>query len=333
MPSTSDAPTAFTDAWILDQRPARNSVDPHRPYAYMVEPECNSDGVIQDVATIFLTNAECPFRCLMCDLWKNTTTERVQSGMIAEQIRWALDQLPPARHVKLYNSGNFFDPNAIPPEDYEEIAELVSGFDTVIVESHPSMLGRRCLTFEEMLSADLHVAIGLETVHPQVLPKLNKRMTLDQFRDAVAMLRTNGMHARAFILLRPPFLREDEGLLWAKRSIDFAFDVGVECCAVIPTRSGNGAMEILAERGDFHPPSFESLEAILEHGLTLGRGRVFVDLWDAAQLAATLPNAAERIERLQRMNLTQTSVPHPSPNSEEWGTHHATPNDHATRNM
>ena len=25
-----------------------------------------------DVATLFLTNRECPFRCLMCDLWKNT---------------------------------------------------------------------------------------------------------------------------------------------------------------------------------------------------------------------------------------------------------------------
>lgn len=322
MPSTSDSPTAFSDAWILQQRPARNRVDPHRPYAYMVEPECNINGRIEDVATIFLTNAECPFRCLMCDLWKNTTTEPVAAGMIAEQIRWALEHLPPAKHIKLYNSGNFFDPHAIPPEDYQEIAELVSGFDTVIVESHPRMIGRRCLMFNEMVAADLHVAMGLETVHPDVLPRLNKRMTLDDFRDAVAALRGNGMQARAFILLRPPFLSEDEGLLWARRSIDFAFDAGVECCAVIPTRSGNGAMEILADRGEFHPPSLESLEAVLEYGLTLGRGRVFVDLWDAEQLAGA---SSERIERLRQMNLSQSTLPLAEKS--------AVSDDHATRNM
>ena len=325
MRSTSDSPTAFSDGWILEQRPAGNRVDPHRPYAYMVEPECSINGAIEDVATIFLTNAECPFRCLMCDLWKNTTTERVRPGMIAEQIRWALEQMPPARHIKLYNSGNFFDPNAIPPEDYQEIAELVSGFDTVIVESHPRMIGRRCLMFREMLPADLHVAIGLETVHPDVLPRLNKRMTLDDFRDAVGTLRVNGMQARAFILLRPPFLSEDQGLLWARRSIDFAFDAGVECCAVIPTRSGNGAMEILADRGDFHPPGLESLEAVLEYGVTLGRGRVFVDLWDAERFVTDTPDATERIERLRQMNLTQSIVPPAEKRVVSDG--------HATRNM
>ena len=81
--------------------------------------------------------------------------------MIAEQIRWALDQLPPARHIKLYNSGNFFDPNAIPPEDYEQIAELVSGFDTVIVESLVKQLQED--TNERAKRARVLFASGLAT--------------------------------------------------------------------------------------------------------------------------------------------------------------------------
>ena len=65
-------------------------MDPRRPYAYLVEPECNALGEIVDVATLFLTNRECPFRCLMCDLWKNTLAEPVSRGDIPTQIRWAL---------------------------------------------------------------------------------------------------------------------------------------------------------------------------------------------------------------------------------------------------
>ena len=55
--------------------------------------------------------------------------------------------------------------------------------------------------------------------------------------------------SRAFILLKPPFMSEQEGIYWAERSIDFAFEAGVECCTVIPVRPGNGAMEKLMDQG------------------------------------------------------------------------------------
>ena len=306
MPSRSPL---INDDWILSLRPAKNRVDPSRPYAHLVEPERSMGGVVEDVATLFLTNAECPFRCLMCDLWKNTTDEPVPRGAIPGQMRWALDQMPPARHIKLYNSGNFFDRRAIPPEDCEEIASIVEPFETVIVESHPRTIGRRCFEFSEMAGGSVHVAMGLETVHPGVLPRLNKRMTLDDFASATQTLLAHGMQARAFILLRPPFLSESEGLTWAKRSIDFAFDAGVECCAVIPTRGGNGAMEYLAETGQSEPPTLASLESVMDYGLGLNCGRVFVDLWDIERVTPDAPAKAARVQRLSRMNLSQSPEP------------------------
>ncbi|MCA9072398.1 MAG: hypothetical protein KDA84_25915, partial [Planctomycetaceae bacterium] len=69
-----------TDREIVEARPAKNLVDPNRPYAFLVEPEMAASGQVVDVATVFLTNRECPFRCLMCDLWKNTTDESVPPG-------------------------------------------------------------------------------------------------------------------------------------------------------------------------------------------------------------------------------------------------------------
>ncbi len=299
----------FTDEQILQLRPSKNKVEPNRPYAFLVEPERSESGRVEDVLTVFLTNRECPFRCLYCDLWKNTLDERLSPGMIPEQIRFAMNECPPAQHIKLYNSGNFFDSNAIPHEDYAEIATLVADFETVIVESHPSLIGRRCWEFKEKLRPKLQVAMGLETVHPDVLPRLNKRMTLEDFSRETKRLLERGISVRAFVLLRPPFLTEEEGVFWAKRSIDFAFDNGVECCAVIPTRTGNGIMEQLERDGLFASPTLDSLEEVHEYGLSRNSGRVFVDLWDSERLFANIPNARARIDRLGLMNLSQSIEP------------------------
>src|SRR5207247_3572102 len=131
----------------------------------------------------------------------------------------------------------------------------------------------------------LEVAMGLETAHPQVLEKLNKRMTLDQFRRAAEFLRKNELALRVFILVKPPFLDETEALLWAKRSIDFAFDCGATVVSLIPTRFGNGALEALARRGEFSPPKLATLEAAVDYGVGLKRGRVFADLWGLEEVS------------------------------------------------
>src|SRR5262245_32164342 len=112
--------TTYSDEWIVSRRGPRNPVDPKRPYHFLIEEERAASGEVVRVATIFLTNRECPWRCLMCDLWKNTLTESVTAGDIPRQIEFALEQVGrgvPAepRQVKLYNSGSFFDVAAIPP--------------------------------------------------------------------------------------------------------------------------------------------------------------------------------------------------------------------------
>lgn len=297
----------FTTASIRAARSAKEPVDSGRPYAFFVEPECGPDGVVEEVATIFLTNRECPFSCLMCDLWRNTTDQRVPPGAIPAQIEWALARLPAARHVKLYNSGNFFDPQAIPRADHEAIARLVSGFRTVIVENHPRLCGEECRRFAERLppTCQLEVALGLETVHPAALAALNKRMTTEDFLEAAQRLRSWGIELRSFILLKPPLLDERQGIEWALQSLRFAWQAGVRVAAVIPTRATAGIMRNLREKGLFEPPNLASLEEVMERGMVERRGRLMVDLWDAERLADCVKCRDERLGRLDRMNKTQ----------------------------
>ena len=134
-------------------------------------------------------------------------------------------------------------------------------------------------------------------------------MTLPQFRHAAEYLRSAGIDVRAFILVRPPWLSEAEGVEWACRSLDFAFDAGAAVCALIPTRAGNGALEALAANGEFAEPSIRSLEAALEYGLSLRAGRVFADLWDIERFSRCPDCAGARIERLRRMNAAQQVAP------------------------
>jgi archaeosine synthase beta-subunit len=293
------AKAAERDAWILSQRPARKIRDPYLPYQYFVEEECAIDGAVEPVATIFLTNRECPFRCLMCDLWRNTLSETVPTGAIPAQIDHALLNLPPARQLKLYNSGSFFDPQAIPPADFVAIAQRANHFERLIVENHPALTGDGCLRFRDLLHGKLEIAMGLETTHPQVLAGLNKRMTLDQFSTAANFLRRNGIDLRAFILVQPPLMPADEALEWAKRSLAFAMELGATAATLIPTRAGNGAMEALL----FKPPSLATLESAMEYGLRLKAGRVFADLWDLRE--SCVHCHASRAARLRQMNLQQ----------------------------
>jgi hypothetical protein len=300
---------------VLERREPRSAPDPWRPQEVLVEDERAEDGRIRRVATVFLTGRECRWRCAMCDLWRRTIPGDTPPGAIPAQIDLALRELAraertPPPQIKLYNASSFFDPQAVPEADYGPIALRLAGFDRVVVESHPSVLGARVDRFHDALGGALEVAMGLETAHPAALESLNKRMTLDQFARAAEALRDRGVAVRAFVLVSPPFVPRDEQDEWLARSVEFAFASGACVVSLIPTRAGNGAMEALAAAGQFHAPTLADMERSLALALPeRGPGRVFADLWDLGRLADCSACGSTRADRLRRMNLEQRVVP------------------------
>lgn len=301
---------AKRDRWVRERRGPKAALDPERAYAASWEEECDAAGTLVPTAVVLLTNRECPFTCVMCDLWAHTLDVAVPGGAIPRQIARAVAALPPARQIKLYNAGSFFDPQAIPPADDAAIAAEVAAFDRVIVEAHPAFLAgvhaERCLRLRDRLRGRLEVAIGLETAHAGALARLNKRMTLDQFEAAAAFLSRHDIDLRVFVLLNPPFVEPAEAVEWACRSVDLARARGAVAVSVIPTRGGNGAMEALSSGQPWS--RLPDLEAVLEHGLAAGGPRVFADLWDVERLF-TCACSPLRAERLRRMNARQRVEP------------------------
>ncbi|TVQ03915.1 MAG: radical SAM protein [Balneolaceae bacterium] len=295
---------------IESYRPAKEKIDVMRPYAWLHEEEVQKDGILKKVNTIFLTNRECPFKCTMCDLWRHTLDKPTPRGAIPAQIEFAHQQLPYAPVVKLYNSGNFFDGKAIPKSDYNSIAYLLRGYNHVIVENHPKLTGPFIDEFRLSLNSTFEIAMGLETIHPEVLPALNKQVTKEDFLNASEFLIKKGIDVRAFILLNPPFLLdENENIEWCIKSAEYAFDCGVTACTIIPVREGNGIMEKLRESGQFIPPRFKAIESTFDRILQLNKGRVFCDTWDLEKFSTCVNCFDERKNRLIKMNVEQRILP------------------------
>lgn len=287
-------------------RSSRNALNPDIPYHFLHELEPDIEGNLQKVNTIFLTSKECSFKCLMCDLWKNTLPGATPPGAIVRQIDYALARLPDADVIKLYNSGNFFDQKAIPLVDYPAIIDRLKPFRRIIVENHPKLCGDTCLEFNDKLGGTLEVAMGLESIHPDVLPKLNKQMTAEDFKQAAAFLIKHNIDVRAFILLNPPYLtNKQENIQWTFNAVKFAFESGAGVCSIIPTRPGNGIMDLLYEQGHYTPPSIDMLEDVFESALGLQQGRVFVDTWDIGFLSRCPVCFEARKKRLETMNSDQ----------------------------
>ncbi len=312
------------DRFVLDRRRPMTPLDAWRYQNLIVEDERTAEGPITRVATVFLTGRECPWRCVMCDLWQYTTTADTPAGAIPAQIAAARRALEHQRdgvtRMKLYNAGSFFDPRAVPEADYDAIAGQLEGLARVVVESHPALIGDRVDRFLEVLDrrrvasgmpVQLEIAMGLETASQHALERLHKRMTVDEYVAAAEALRSRGVALRTFLLVSPPFVRADEQDAWLLHSIDVALSCGAAVVTLVPTRPGNGAMEAVAADGDFRAPRLEDIERSLElaQARHRHRGRIFVDLWDLERFASCPHCFEARRRRLHAMNLEQRPLP------------------------
>lgn len=289
--------------------------DPWSLQGLHCDQEPDETGVLVRTAAVLLTGRQCPWSCVMCDLWQHTLEHDTPAGAIPRQVELAVSALRSApdtlpEHLKLYNAGSFFDPRAVPPADYPALARVIAPFRRVVVESHPALIGARVDEWRSSFEGSLEVAMGLETAHPDALRRLNKGMTVGQFQRAAEWLTARGVGVRAFLLVHPPFIPLEERDLWLLRSVDLALDSAATAVSLIPLRVGNDALDDAVHNGDARVPALSELERA--HALALrhvqmrgSRMRVFADTWDLERLDACVHCAGTIRARVTQMNLTQ----------------------------
>jgi hypothetical protein len=281
-------------------------VDAWTAHGALVETERRPGGSVERACTIFLAGSECPYTCSFCDLWRFTIDGPTPAGALPRQIGDALARFgaPAGDRIKLYNASNFFDRRAVPAEDVPLIADLCEPFGGVTVESHASTLGPLTREFAGRIPGRLEVAIGLETVHPDALARLNKRLDLELFERAAGFLADNEMDLRVFVLLGAPNVSAAAAVEWAVRGASYAAQRGAAVVSIVPVRGGNGELERLAALGRFTPPTLRQLEQTLDACAGIGPAVVTADLWDTERLAACHACRPRRVERMRLWNET-----------------------------
>lgn len=281
----------------------REALSTDKPHLVIDEREPDGQGGVVDTTTIFLTASQCPVGCSMCDLYRNTLRTPTPIGSIPGQIELALGDRSHSGWIKLYNSGNFFDPRSIPPDDYPSIAARCNDtyFSRVVVENHPKFGRDRLPRFRDLIDAPLEVAVGLETVQPRWLDRLRKQMSRDDFDRYARWLKSVGVDLRVFLIIGAPGVSLTESVRWARLSARHAVACGARHVSLIPARNGHG-WNGLADR----LPTF-SIDALIELLQSViadagGRAAATIDLWD-------VDSTAGQFEELRRLNLNQRADP------------------------
>lgn len=272
-PSSQEVLASRENAVVADV--GQRNRDANRPNSVFVELEAlnrhpDRPPEMTEVLTLLLASSECSLRCTMCDLWRNTLDVSTPVGALPEQIRFGL------RHwreqtgreaggtIKLYNSGNFFDPRTTPSVDDGEILKLCETFDRVVVENHPLIGTRRLFEFGKRLRGKLEIAVGLECIAPRMLDRLNKRLRPGQFFQFAQQLKEASIDLRVFLIHGLPWLAPVESYAWTIASARFAAAAGARHISLLPCRTGNGFMDRLVDEGVFRPPTRKQMRGVMD---------------------------------------------------------------------
>ncbi|WP_143544037.1 radical SAM protein [Rhodopirellula sp. MGV] len=283
-------------------------LDYSRPIDFLSEQEPYRDrGVTKaiDVNTVFLTARRCPVGCNMCDLHQFTREDSPPVGASVEQIDFALDRLPPASWIKLYNSGNFFDAASLPTADYDAIANRCNRYDRVIVENHPRIGRGRHIEFFDKLDARLEIAVGLETVHPRLLSKIGKQMTRGDFDRYAKWMSQHGIDLRVFLIVGAPDMSISDAIRWALLSARHAARQGARHISLIPARQGAGWGNASISLPHL---SLSILSELFEQALEISdRSCISIDLWEFKE-EELLPDDQNRLRWLSEAILKQRTI-------------------------
>lgn len=310
MTRTADRPVAV----IKEQEPWRELPPDQLPPGQAAQWKTS----LVDVLTVFLTGATCPIGCNMCDLHQYTVPGPLIPGQTILQVRDALKQIGKVnlpddasqRWIKLYNSGNFFDRNSVPPADYKGLAELCRQFERIIVENHPLIGASLHDDFLSILnesheSGQLEIAVGLETIYPGALERIGKRMQLSDFDRYAHDLAERQIALRTFLIVGFPDLSLAESIQWALRSVRYALEQGTRHVSLIPARPGDGWA---GRAGQLPRLEVPALIDLLAESFIMAQDTnacISLDLWDLEK-SVQGEVQADQLQRLQNAILSQS---------------------------
>ncbi len=222
--------------------------------------------------------------CTMCDFSENPNPGSIESAVAAFTNH--LDELDAGtRHVHLGPGGSFFDDREVPPALRQGILQALRRLrflHSVGIETRPNLMTRAKLMdlLSQLPDGVEHLTIGFGF---ECLDDLVREVTVNKGYGAREVERAVNIIADAkitqgrvrvefevYVLLKPLFLTEQEGIDEAVRTIDWSYAHGAETAALfMNTVKQNTVQGYLAGRDDlptpihYQPPYYRSAVQVL----------------------------------------------------------------------
>ena len=223
--------------------------------------------------------------CTMCGHLTGTVRgKKISSEMYCKQfdeemLKYNFNEYP---MLCLYNSGSFLNVNEIPEEAQNYMLSKINqtqGIKRLIIEARPEFITEESLNKISILcnKIDVEIGVGLETINEDVRDLcLNKGLLRSDYTLLADRVKKHDhIKLLAYVLVKPPFTTEQEGIKDAIESVKFAFDIGFDIVSLEPVSVQDFTLtSFLQEAGYFRPPWIWSVLEVVKHTCEFGFVRI-----------------------------------------------------------
>lgn len=169
----------------------------------------------------------------------------------------------PLSWIRINQEGSYTNKKEMNIEAQELILRLamrIDGVKRITIESRPQFLNEKTVGFLSDIFKDsgveLEIGMGVEAENDIVRNVcINKQGNNSQFVETVKLLKKYNIHPLAYILLKPPFLGEQEAIDEAVSTAHFVADIGYERISLEPVSIHQYTLiDLLKETGDYKAP-------------------------------------------------------------------------------
>ncbi len=196
----------------------------------------------------------------------------VDDSLIEAQFASGMEKYKGEPVVKIFNSGSFLDPAEIGADVRQLIVSKIAecGARRLIVESRPEFVTSEAVAdltgFDGM---KVWVAMGLESSSDLVRERcVAKGFSFADFKKAADLLADLGVGCKTYLLLKPPYLTEREGVADALSSIADSAEISGEVSVNPMNVQAWTEVEMLWKRREYRTPWLWSVVEVLKVGST-----------------------------------------------------------------
>ncbi|NJE08780.1 TIGR01210 family radical SAM protein [Thermococcus sp. M39] len=210
--------------------------------------------------------------CYMCSYPASAPKNPWSQEEIIEYVKKALKKIEGKERVavRIFTSGSFLDDGELKPETRKEIFKLLAEYNNIeeiVIESRSELVRYDAVKELADIVKDRHfeVAIGLETANDDIADvSINKGNTFEQFVKASEEIRSAGAKVKTYLLLKPIFLSERDGIEDIKESIKKAAPYTDTFSINVTNIQKGTTYERLWEKNEYRPPWLWSVIDILK---------------------------------------------------------------------